>query len=105
MDGKRGDFEAWAQRFDWFVQTKSSAFSACLKGHERLHPGLDLTQVGLHAAEVAHDVNVGGAIIKMAIELHGYLQSALQESGLDRALLPQCRGNGFEGRSYNLVEL
>ena len=77
--GKREDFEAWTQRFDWFIKTKSSVFSSCLSAHESLPPGLSLQQVGSYAADQARDINTGGAIIKMAIELHGYLQSALQD--------------------------
>ena len=32
----------------------------------------------------------------MGLELHGYLQAALQSCGLDRVLMPQAQSNGFE---------
>ena len=47
-------------------------------------------------AHSTKDAKVGVTLIKMAVELHGYLQQSLQGCGLDRMLLPQARSNGFE---------
>ena len=41
-------------------------------------------------------LETAGVAIKMGLELHGYLQAALQGCGLDRVIMPQADSNGFE---------
>ena len=57
---------------------------------------MSLAELGDHVAHSTHDVKVGTAFIKMAVELHGYLQQSLQGCGMGRMLMPQARSNGFE---------
>ena len=59
--------------------------------------GMDLTQFGVYAADPANNVDSGRVAVKTAIELHGYLQAALMDAGLDKALMPQSKGQWIRG--------
>ena len=94
--GELKDFEAWHQRFEWFIGLKSAIFQCALRDWQNLMVGMSLAELGDHVARSTRDVKVGTAFIKMAVELHGYLQQSLQGCGMDRMLMPQARSNGFE---------
>ena len=71
--GELKDFEAWHQRFEWFIGLKSAIFQCALRDWQNLAVGMSLAELGDHVAHRAQGVKVGAAFIKMAVELHGYL--------------------------------
>ena len=94
--GERHELEAWSQRFTWYIRNKSAVFADIIKDVANMPPGMSLAALGFWAARQSHSLTTATATIQMGLELHGYLQSALQASGLDRTLLPQAQSNGFE---------
>ena len=94
--GERHEFEAWSQRFTWYIRNKSAVFADIIRDVANMPPGMSLAALGFWAARQSHSLTTATATIQMGLELHGYLQSALQASGLDRTLLPQAQSNGFE---------
>ena len=97
FSGERKDFEVWQQRFTWYIRNKSAVFAAALKGWASLEAGMSLRSLGIMAARKTGDVASAEMAIRMGLELHGYLQAALQGCGLDRVLMPQADSKWLRG--------
>ena len=95
FNGDKKDFETWQQRFTWYIRNKSSVFARALSEWSSLDPGMSLFDLGNLIAHQTTHVSSGKTAISMGLELHGYLQAALQSCGLDRVLTPQAPSKGF----------
>ena len=57
---------------------------------------MSLFDVGNLVAHQTSHVPSGKTAVSMGLELHGYLQTALESCGLDSVIMPQAQSNGFE---------
>ena len=78
FSGDKKDYETWQQRFTWYIRNKSAVFARALAEWSSLDPGLSLFDLGHLIAHQATHISSGQTAIKMGLELHGYLQAALQ---------------------------
>ena len=74
FSGKREDFEAWSQRFEWFIRLKSAAFFGILQrvsqGLSEFPPGLSLEGLGTLVAHKMESTQSGRQAIQMLSLIH-----------------------------------
>ena len=102
FNGNYDEFDAWRQRFIMFIELRSVALARGLQNVHDIPPRMTLPEIVCNMVQAVEGLNpeqshrLASTYLESGRELCGFLQAALRDADLDRAILPSCQGSGFE---------